>query len=125
MPSQTRKRARSPSPSKRIKKIEKILEGYYNYISRNPQDYHAVKRGEKFFEESWPMLEAQKRNRRNEVQKEINADELAQRTLSNMRSRNYLFKRHPRTAIGESPTRPLRNAFLSMYPKRTRKNNKA
>jgi hypothetical protein len=102
-----------------------MLDGYYNYISRNPHDYRAVQRGEKFFDESWPMLQAQVRNRRNALQNAINKSDLAQRTLNNMKSREYLFKRHPETAIGESPNRPVRNAFLSMYPKRTRKNNKA
>jgi hypothetical protein len=132
MPSPTRKRKRSASPSakrspsRRMKQIDRILGSYFNHISKHPENYNAVRRGTQFMNESYPMLNALRQNGRNELQKYINIDPLAQATLSNMRNKSRKFKKNPRTAIGQtpanlspvilSPRRPSNTKYMSMFP---------
>ena len=132
MPSPTRKRKRSPSrsvkrsPSRRMKQIDKTLESYFNHISKHPENYNVVQRGTQFMNESYPMLNALRQNGRNEIQKYININPLAQATLSNMRNKSRKFKNNPRTAIGQtpanlspvilSPRRQSNTKYMSMFP---------
>ena len=128
MPSPTRKRKRSASrsPSRRIKNIDKILEAYYTHILRNPTNRSAVERGNRFMHESYPMLDALRKNGRNNIQKIINRNQNAQGTLKKMRHIQHKFKKHPKTAIGETPANltPISRSpigishtkYLSMFP---------
>lgn len=132
MPSPTRKRKRSPSrsvkrsPSRRMKQIDKTLESYFNHISKHPENYNAVQRGTQFMNETYPMLNALRQNGRNEIQKYININPLAQAMLSNMRNKSRKFKNNPRTAIGQtpanlspvilSPRRQSNTKYMSMFP---------
>lgn len=132
MPSPTRKRKRSPSrsvkrsPSRRMKQIDKTLESYFNHISKHPENYNTVQRGTQFMNESYPMLNALRQNGRNEIQKYININPMAQATLSNMRNKSRKFKKNPRTAIGQtpanlssvilSPRRQSNTKYMSMFP---------
>ena len=132
MPSPTRKRKRSVSrsvkrsPSRRMKQIDKTLESYFNHISKHPENYNTVQRGTQFMNESYPMLNALRQNGRNEIQKYININPMAQATLSNMRNKSRKFKKNPRTAIGQtpanlssvilSPRRQSNTKYMSMFP---------
>ena len=109
-----------------MKQIDKTLESYFNHISKHPENYNAVRRGTQFMNESYPMLNALRQNGRNEIQKYINIDPLAQAMLSNMRNKSRKFKKNPRTAIGQtpanlspvilSPRRPSNTKYMSMFP---------
>jgi len=110
-----------------MKQIDKTLESYFNHISKHPENYNAVQRGTQFMNETYPMLNALRQNGRNEIQKYININPLAQATLSNMRNKSRKFnKNNPRTAIGQtpanlspvilSPRRQSNTKYMSMFP---------
>ena len=120
MPS-TRKRPRSASPSRRIKHLYKTLEGYYKHIQANPHNEVAVRRGEKFMEESFPMLAALVENGRDRRQKNINNNAVAQETMNKMRKTYKNFWNNPHAAIGQTPKNLSRRSspqrYRTMFPK--------
>lgn len=125
MPSPTRKRERSSnrgtrrnSPSRLMNKTKQNIKKYEDYIAKNPVNTRARNNIADYLNYLGKSKAVQENNGRNQIQKQIEKNFNAKRTLYIMKANYNHFMQQPQTYVGQSPAGERRERNLTVAPRR-------